>query len=413
VTGAPAPDVRKGQALAVAAAFFSLFSIVGFAFYGLPFFYDFFVRELGWTRAQVTSGNAYSKIIVAVLFGFIALNSLKVNLLPDLSYPTLTVRTEYTGAAPAEIETLITEPVEEAVGVVKNLRKLKSVSRTGQSDVVLEFAWGSDMDQASLDVREKLEQIQQTERGGIDKKVSEGRDKAQSGEIPEQLQKTMERMAQEHLEQLDHFVVAHQLQGKTRGLEQQRRVETGDENAAAVAHLEHAHHLAVRLERQRDEELVDPRRGDDGLDVERGADHRDAGDRLALLRGVVVEEPGLDRVVEMDLRDLRAGDDRHHGEHQQDALPIREAGVRPGVYEAFDHEKAGSPYVVIHRPPWEGDRNLLTPCVRVRSRLRVSVRVCVEAGSLTHSRRLRISRRFTSRSSSSRSRRPIAVLAQT
>src|SRR5690606_528247 len=67
--------------------------------------------------------------------------------------------TEYTGAAPAEIETLITEPVEEAVGVVKNLRKLKSISRTGQSDVVLEFAWGTNMDQASLEVRDKMEAL--------------------------------------------------------------------------------------------------------------------------------------------------------------------------------------------------------------------------------------------------------------
>ncbi|MFC7300254.1 efflux RND transporter permease subunit [Cognatiluteimonas weifangensis] len=95
-----------------------------------------------------------------VLFGLIALGNLKVNLLPDLSYPTLTVRTEYTGAAPSEIETLIAEPVEEALGVVKNLRKLKSVSRTGQSDVVLEFAWGTDMDQASLEVRDKMEALQ-------------------------------------------------------------------------------------------------------------------------------------------------------------------------------------------------------------------------------------------------------------
>ena len=70
------------------------------------------------------------------------------------------MRTEYIGAAPAEIETLISEPVEEALGVVKNLRKLRSVSRTGQSDVVLEFAWGTDMDQASLDVRDKLEVLQ-------------------------------------------------------------------------------------------------------------------------------------------------------------------------------------------------------------------------------------------------------------
>ena len=105
-------------------------------------------------RRRVT---IFMMAITLVLFGAIALFDLKVNLLPELSYPTLTVRTEYTGAAPAEIETLISEPIEEAVGVVKNLRKLKSVSRTGQSDVVLEFAWGTDMDQASLEVRDKLE----------------------------------------------------------------------------------------------------------------------------------------------------------------------------------------------------------------------------------------------------------------
>jgi HAE1 family hydrophobic/amphiphilic exporter-1 len=109
------------------------------------------------TRRRVTVAMFW---ITMFLFGSIALSSLKVNLLPDLSYPTLTVRTEYTGAAPSEIETLISEPVEEAVGVVKNLRKLKSVSRTGQSDVVLEFAWGTDMDQASLEVRDKMEVLQ-------------------------------------------------------------------------------------------------------------------------------------------------------------------------------------------------------------------------------------------------------------
>lgn len=106
------------------------------------------------TRRRVTVAMV---TVTFVIFGLIALFDLKVNLLPDLSYPTLTVRTEYTGAAPMEIETLISEPVEEAVGVVKNLRKLRSVSRTGQSDVVLEFAWGTDMDQASLEVRDKLE----------------------------------------------------------------------------------------------------------------------------------------------------------------------------------------------------------------------------------------------------------------
>ncbi|NUS39098.1 MAG: efflux RND transporter permease subunit, partial [Lysobacter sp.] len=109
------------------------------------------------TRRRVTVAMA---TLTFVLFGLIALRDLKVNLLPDLSYPTLTVRTDYTGAAPAEIETLVTQPVEEAVGVVKNLRKLTSVSRTGQSDVVLQFAWGTTMDQASLEVRDKMEALQ-------------------------------------------------------------------------------------------------------------------------------------------------------------------------------------------------------------------------------------------------------------
>ncbi len=106
------------------------------------------------TRRRVTVAMA---MFTLVLFGLIALSDLKVNLLPDLSYPTLTVRTEYVGAAPSEIETLVTEPIEEAVGVVRGLRKLRSISRTGQSDVVLEFAWGTDMDKASLEVRDKLE----------------------------------------------------------------------------------------------------------------------------------------------------------------------------------------------------------------------------------------------------------------
>ena len=108
------------------------------------------------TRRRVTIAMC---TVTLLLFGLIALGNLKVNLLPDLSYPTLTVRTEYTGAAPIEIESLISQPVEEAVGVVKNLRKLKSVSRTGQSDVVLEFAWGTNMDQASLEVRDKMEAL--------------------------------------------------------------------------------------------------------------------------------------------------------------------------------------------------------------------------------------------------------------
>ena len=98
--------------------------------------------------------------IATLLFGFVSFSRLKMNLLPSLSYPTLTVRTEYTGSAPAEIENLISKPIEEVVGVVKNVRKISSISRSGQSDVILEFNWGAQMDTAIMEVREKLDLLE-------------------------------------------------------------------------------------------------------------------------------------------------------------------------------------------------------------------------------------------------------------
>ena len=109
------------------------------------------------TRRRVTIVMC---MVAIALFGFVSLARLKVNLLPDLSYPTLTVRTELVGAAPFEVENLITRPVEEAVGIIRNVRQVRSVSRSGQSDVTLEFVWGTDMDLAGIEVREKLDLLQ-------------------------------------------------------------------------------------------------------------------------------------------------------------------------------------------------------------------------------------------------------------
>src|SRR6056300_1051479 len=97
-------------------------------------------------------------LMVAIgLFGMVSLSRLNLDLLPDVSYPTVTIRTELTGAAPVEVENLVTKPVEEAVGVIRNVRLVRSVSRSGQSDVTLEFLWGTDMDVAGVEVREKLD----------------------------------------------------------------------------------------------------------------------------------------------------------------------------------------------------------------------------------------------------------------
>ncbi|MBE1300709.1 MAG: MMPL family transporter [Alteromonadaceae bacterium] len=95
-----------------------------------------------------------------VLFGMVSLSRLSLNLLPELSYPTLTIRTDYVGAAPGEVEQLVSKPIEETIGVVKGVRKVKSTSKAGQSDVIMEFEWGTEMDLASLEVREKLDVLQ-------------------------------------------------------------------------------------------------------------------------------------------------------------------------------------------------------------------------------------------------------------
>jgi len=67
-----APELNRESAQVTATAFLVLFCIVGMALWGLPFYYDFMVQQFGWTRAQVTSGNALSKLVVGPIFGFFA-----------------------------------------------------------------------------------------------------------------------------------------------------------------------------------------------------------------------------------------------------------------------------------------------------------------------------------------------------
>lgn len=97
--------------------------------------------------------------VAALIFGFISYSKLTLNLLPTISYPTLTIKTEYPGTAPAEIEHIISKPIEEAVGVVDNVVRISSVSRAELSEVMVEFAWDTNMDFATLKVREKLDLI--------------------------------------------------------------------------------------------------------------------------------------------------------------------------------------------------------------------------------------------------------------
>lgn len=100
--------------------------------------------------------------LAIVLLGFVSLRELSVDLLPDISYPRLSVVTQYPGVAPEEIETLITIPLEAAVSRIPGLRRVESVSKEGISFMTLEFSWGTDMDFAMLHTREKLDGAQHT-----------------------------------------------------------------------------------------------------------------------------------------------------------------------------------------------------------------------------------------------------------
>lgn len=98
-------------------------------------------------------------VLAIAAFGVVGYQRLSLDLLPDITYPSLTIQTDFPETAPAEVENLLTRPVEEAVGVLRGLRTIRSVSRAGVSEVTLEFEWGSPMDLLAMDVREKLDRL--------------------------------------------------------------------------------------------------------------------------------------------------------------------------------------------------------------------------------------------------------------
>ena len=101
--------------------------------------------------------------LAAVVFGMVALGRLDMRLLPEIRYPSLTLQTEIPNTTPVDVENLVTRPLEEAVGVVPGLRRVHSISQAGLSQITMEFGWGTDMDYAALDVREKIDMIQPPE----------------------------------------------------------------------------------------------------------------------------------------------------------------------------------------------------------------------------------------------------------
>ena len=113
-----------------------------------------------WLAFVTERPVAITMFVVAIaVFGAVSLGKLPIDLMPEISYPSLTVRTTWPGAAPEDVEDRLSERVQEALSTLPNLVRSSSISRAEVSDVVLEFEWRTPMTFAVQDVREKLDGV--------------------------------------------------------------------------------------------------------------------------------------------------------------------------------------------------------------------------------------------------------------
>lgn len=98
-------------------------------------------------------------VLMVIVLGGISLLRLPIDLMPDISYPTISISCQYENAGPEEIEELITRPIEQAMSAVPGVEELTSTSVEGQGNVRVTFTWGTDLDTASNDIRDRLDRV--------------------------------------------------------------------------------------------------------------------------------------------------------------------------------------------------------------------------------------------------------------
>jgi hydrophobic/amphiphilic exporter-1 (mainly G- bacteria), HAE1 family len=109
--------------------------------------------------------------LILIGFGLYGLNNLRLNLYPDVSFPTITVYTTYEGVAPEDIEALITRQIEEQVGSISGVRRVRSLSSQGASVVKLNFNWGTDLFIAETETRKRLDMIRRGLPDDVDQPI--------------------------------------------------------------------------------------------------------------------------------------------------------------------------------------------------------------------------------------------------
>src|SRR5258706_1345262 len=97
--------------------------------------------------------------VIVILLGGISLTGLPVDLLPDVSQPTINVRVNYTGVGPLEMEELVTRPLEQQLSAVSGLEQMNSNSNEGNTNITMNFTWGHDLNEAMDDIRTRLDRV--------------------------------------------------------------------------------------------------------------------------------------------------------------------------------------------------------------------------------------------------------------
>ncbi len=97
--------------------------------------------------------------LIVVVLGAVSFTRLPIDLMPDVTYPTLSILTSYSNASPEEIEELISRPIEAALSAVPGVENIFSTSSEGNSNVRVTFTWGTDLDTAANDIRDRLDRV--------------------------------------------------------------------------------------------------------------------------------------------------------------------------------------------------------------------------------------------------------------
>ena len=111
--------------------------------------------------------TTFMAVLIIIILGSVSFSRLNVDLFPDINLPYAIVSTEYRGAGPREVESIVTKNLENVMATVNNVKSIRSVSSEGNSMIIMEFNQGTEMDFATLDIREKLDLIKRMLPEGV------------------------------------------------------------------------------------------------------------------------------------------------------------------------------------------------------------------------------------------------------